>query len=135
MNRMSIAEYRKIRKPKRKSKYGNKKVEVDGIVFDSMAESIYYTQLKLREKAREILFFRLQPRYLLQEDFEKNGVKHRRIDYVADFEIHHLNGSIEVIDVKGHITETAKLKFKLFNNKYPHKLTLVKYENGRFKEL
>ena len=135
MKRMSLQEYRKIRKPKRKSKYGNKKVELEGHEFDSIAESKYYQQLKLREKAGDILFFRLQPRYMLQEAFEKNGVKHRRIDYIADFEIHHKDGSIETIDVKGHLTDVFRLKEKLFNKIYPHKLTLVKYENGRFVEL
>lgn len=129
---MSISEYRKKTK---RSKYGNKKVEIDGHVFDSLAESKFYQQVKLREKAGELLFFRLQPRFLLQEAFEKYGKKHRRIDYVADFEIHHTDGSIEVIDVKGVLTPVFKIKQKMFHKKYPHKLTLVKYENGRFVEV
>src|SRR5690606_36572054 len=132
---MSLQEYKRIRKPKRKSKYGNKKVELDGHAFDSIAESKYYQQLKLREKAGDILFFRLQPRYRLHEGFEKDGKKYRAIDYVADFEIHHKDGYIEAIDVKGVLTDVFRLKEKLFNMKYPHKLTLVKYENGRFVEL
>src|SRR5690606_26292284 len=132
-NRMSIAEYKKLRK--RKSKYKNKKVEIDGHVFDSIAESKYYKQLKWLEEHKQILFFRLQPCYILQEAFEKNGVKHRRIDYIADFEIHHKDGSIETIDVKGHLTDVFRMKEKLFNKIYPHKLTLVKYKNGRCVEL
>lgn len=135
MTRMSLAEYRKIRKPKRKSKYGNRKVEVDGHVFDSNAESKYYQQLKWLEEHGEILFFRLQPRYRLQDGFEKDGKKHRPIDYIADFEVHHLDGSIEVVDVKGVLTDVFKIKQKLFENKFPHKLTLVKYKNGSFEEV
>jgi hypothetical protein len=69
----------------------------------------------------------MQPRYLLQEAFEKDGKKYRRIDYVADFEIHHLDGSIEVIDCKGFETTDFKIKKKLFEYKYPHKLSLVTY--------
>lgn len=133
--RMSLAEYRKIKKPKRKSKYGNRKVELDGIVFDSVAESKYYQQLKWLESNKQILFFRIQPRYRLQDGFEKDGKKHRAIDYIADFEIHRIDGSIEVVDVKGALTEVFKIKQKLFEMKYPHKLTLVKYENGSFEEL
>lgn len=132
--RMTVAEYKRVSKS-RKSKYGNRKVELDGQTFDSLAESRYYKQLKWLEEHKEILFFRLQPRYMLQEAFEKDGKKHRRIDYIADFEIHHLDGSIEVVDVKGALTDVFRIKEKMFNKKYPHKLTLVKYKNGRFEEV
>lgn len=109
------------------TKYNSKSVEIDGHTFDSKIEARYYQQLKWLEANKQILFFRLQPRYLLQEAFEKNGQKFRKIDYLADFEIHHLDGSIEVIDVKGMETETFKIKRKLFEMKYPHKLSLVTF--------
>jgi|SRR5579875_3533205 len=109
------------------SKYKSKKVEADGHVFDSQIEYRYYQQLKWMEENKQIFFFRLQPRYLLQEAFEKNGKKFKRIDYIADFEIHHLDGSIEVVDVKGIETEAFKIKRKLFEKKYPHKLSLITY--------
>jgi hypothetical protein len=109
------------------SKYGSEKAEKDGHVFDSKIEGRYYEQLKWLEANKQILFFRLQPRYLLQEGFEKDGRKFRKIEYVADFEVHHLDGSIETIDVKGMETEAFKIKRKLFEKKYPHKLSLVTY--------
>jgi hypothetical protein len=105
----------------------SKKVELDGHVFDSVIESRYYKQLKWSQEHKQILFLRIKPRYLLQEAFEKKGRKFRKIEYVADFEIHHLNGSIEVIDVKEMETEAFKIKRKLFEMKYPHKLTLITY--------
>lgn len=132
--RMTAKQYRR-RGKRTRSKYGNKKVEIDGHVFDSRAEAKYYNQLKLRERAKDILFFRLQPRFRLQDGFEKKGVKHRPIDYVADFEIHHKDGSIEVVDVKGVKTQVFLIKQKMFEKKYPHKLTLVKWEKGRFVEI
>ncbi len=132
--RMSMAEYRKVRKVKQ-NKYRNKKVEVDGHIFDSIAESKYYQQLKWLEANKQILFFRIQPRYLLQEAFEKDGKTHRKIEYVADFEIHHTDGSIEVVDVKGYKTDMFRIKEKMFHKKYPHKLSIVKYENGGFEEV
>jgi hypothetical protein len=109
------------------SKYGSKKIELDNYIFDSQLEARYYTQLKWLQDNKQILFYRMQPRYLLQEAFEKHGKKYRRIDYVADFEIHHLDGSIEVIDCKGFETTDFKIKKKLFEYKYPHKLSLVTY--------
>jgi hypothetical protein len=109
------------------TKYHSKKVEIDGHVFDSRIEARYYEDLKLREANKQILFFRLQPRYLLLEAFQKNGQKFRKMEYIADFEVHHLDGSIEVVDVKGMETEAFKIKRKLFEFKYPHKLSLVTY--------
>lgn len=132
--RMTAKQYRQRGKLSR-SKYGNRKVALDGHTFDSIAESKYYSELKTRERAGEILFFRLQPMYMLQEAFEKDGIKHRKIEYVADFEIHHKDGSIETIDVKGMQTQVFKIKQKLFDKRYPHKLTLVKWEKGRFVEV
>ena len=133
MQRMTAKQYRNM--GRRRSKYRNKKVQLDGHTFDSKAEARYYQQLKLMERAGEILFFRLQPRYRLLDGFEKHGKKHRPVDYVADFEIHHKDGSIEVVDVKGMQTQVFKIKEKMFNAKYPHKLTLVKWEKGRFVEV
>src|SRR5690625_4330312 len=109
--RMTAKQYRQRRKRTR-SKYGNKKVELDGHVFDSKAEARYFKELQLRENAKDILFFKLQPRYQVMAGFEKDGIKHRAIHYIADFEIHHKDGSIEVIDVKseGTITQVFRIK-------------------------
>ncbi|GEN30255.1 hypothetical protein HNQ35_000041 [Cerasibacillus quisquiliarum] len=133
MQRMTARQYRKM--SKRRSKYRNKKVQLDGHTFDSKAEARYYQELKLMERAGEILFFRLQPRYRLLDGFEKHGKKHRAIDYIADFEIHHKDGSIEVVDIKGYKTDVFRIKEKMFNKKYPHKLSILKLEKGRFVEI
>jgi Protein of unknown function (DUF1064) len=109
------------------SKYNAKTVELDGYIFDSKLEARYYELLKEKQKNDEILFFRVQPIYQLQETFKKYNKTFRRIDYIADFEVHHLDGSIEVIDVKGFRTQTFNIKRKLFEYKYPHKLTLITY--------
>lgn len=108
-----------------KSKYGNKKMTIDGITFDSIAEAKYYEQLKWLKEANQIKDFILQPRFLLQESFRKNGKTFRKIEYVADFEIHNLDGSIEIIDVKGHETKEFLIKKKLFEKRYEYSLKLV----------
>lgn len=132
MQQMTAKQYRNSAK---RSKYGNKKVTIDGHTFDSKAEARYYQELKLLERAGEVLFFRLQPRYRLLDSFEKDDKKHIAIDYIADFEIHHKDGSIEVVDVKGVQTQVFKIKEKMFNKKYPHKLSVVQYKGGRFVEV
>lgn len=109
-------------------KYGNKIVIVDGHKFDSKAEAKYYEQLKWLKQAKQIKSFKLHPKYLLQEAFKKNGRSFRKIEYIADFEIHNLDGTIEVVDVKGVETEAFKIKRKLFERKYPYTLSLLTYE-------
>lgn len=110
-----------------KTKYNSKKIELDGHVFDSKMEARYYEEMKLQQERGMILFFRLQPRYELQESFRKDGKLHRKIEFVADFEVHHTDGTIEVVDVKGFQTETFGVKRKLFEKKYPHKLSLLTF--------
>ena len=67
------------------SKYKNKKTQVDMYIFDSAKEAQRYRELKLLERAKEISNLELQPRFLLQESFKKNGKTYRKIEYVADF--------------------------------------------------
>lgn len=67
------------------NKYRNKKIQVDMYVFDSIAESKRYKELKLLERAGEISELELQPKFLLQEGFKKNGKTYRKVEYIADF--------------------------------------------------
>ncbi len=107
------------------SKYRAKKTVVDNITFDSIAESKYYEQLKWLLQAKQIKSFNLQPKFLLQEGFKKNGVTVRKIEYIADFEVHKLDGSIEIVDVKGVETDVFSLKKRLYLKKYEHPLKIV----------
>ncbi|KKI88645.1 hypothetical protein WQ54_31175, partial [Bacillus sp. SA1-12] len=61
-------------------KYGNKIVNLDGHKFDSKAEAKYYEQLKLLKQIKQIKSFKLQPKYLLHEAFQKNGRTFRKIE-------------------------------------------------------
>lgn len=109
------------------SKYKNKKTVIDGITFDSIMESKYYLQLVWLLKHKQIKSFRVQPRYELLEGFEKNGKKYRKIEYVADFEIEELDGSITVVDVKTLKLDVFKIKEKMFVNKYDYKFVVLTY--------
>lgn len=100
------------------SKYRNKKVQIDRYVFDSIKEGQRYRELAMLEKAGKISNLELQPKFLLQESFRKNGKTYRKIEYVADFQYIE-NGKTIVEDVKGIQTDVFKLKHKLFEKKYP----------------
>ena len=101
------------------NKYHNKKTEVDGRTFASKKEASYYQELLLRLKAKDIHNVILQPRFLLQEGFIKNGIRYRPIHYVADFKIIHNDLSVEVVDCKGKKTQVYGIKKKLFEKAYP----------------
>lgn len=100
------------------NKYRNKKVIVDGKEFDSKKEGNRYKELRLLERVGEISNLELQPRFLLQDKFKKNGKTYRKIEYVADFKYIE-NGKKIVEDVKGIQTDVFKLKHKIFEKVYP----------------
>ena len=97
----------------RHSKYGNRKVKVNGIDFDSMKEGKRYQELLLLEKAGEISDLQLQVKYVLipayrePDTIGKNGGVHkgklieRECSYIADFSYKTADGTQVVEDVKG----------------------------------
>lgn len=109
------------------NKYNNKKVTIDGIEFDSKIEARYYEHLKELEKQGVVSEFLLQKKYLLLEGFDKNGKQIRPIHYIADFEVHYADGTIEVVDIKGFETPDFRIKKKLFEYRYPFELKLITY--------
>ncbi len=89
------------------SKYGNKKIELDGVKFDSKLELFCYQQFKSLG-----LEFDFQRTILLQEGFRFRGKAIRPITMIVDFVLHH-DGQKIYIDTKGFATETSKLKYKM----------------------
>lgn len=87
-------------KKARRSKYGNRRVEIDGMKFDSQKEADFY-------------FSRLLPAWRLGElkllvrqvPFDLPG----GIKYVADFVIVGMNGDVDVIDTKSEATRKNRV--------------------------
>ncbi len=101
----------------KRSKYGNKKIKIDDITFDSTLEAKRYTQLKMLVRAKKIGYLKMQPKFLLQAGFIHNEVKYQAINYVADFSYVTLDGMV-VEDVKGAITDVYAMKKKMFLLRY-----------------
>lgn len=101
-----------------RSKYGSKKVDFDGYTFDSKDEAAYYLLLKRKKEEGKIINFELQPKYWLIPTFKKESTTFRGISYSPDFLINHLDGSKELIDIKGFSTQQGELRYKLFNYHY-----------------
>lgn len=93
------------------SKYGARKQEIDGIVFDSKMEASRYSELKLREYAGEIESLIVHPIFPIVV----NDVKICK--YIADFSYY--EGEKKIIeDVKGFRTRDYILKKKLVKALY-----------------
>lgn len=93
-----------VKRP-RQNKYGNQKVVIDGITFDSKTEGRRYSELKLMEKAGEIIGLEMQVPYVLQPGFrDKNGKWIAPIKYVADFVYMTKDGDNIIEDVKSPAT-------------------------------
>lgn len=102
--------------PGGESKYHNRKIRIDGELFDSKKEACRWQELKLLERAGEIRELRRQvPFVVIPTQKDKDGkVIEREVKYVADF-TYCEKGSLRttVEDVKGLKTDVYKIKRKL----------------------
>lgn len=99
-------------------KYNNRKVEIDGIKFDSKREARRYQELKLLERNGNISALELQPRFELLSKYRNGAGKAiRKMEYVADFK-YIQDGQVIIEDTKGFKTKDYLLKKKLFEKKY-----------------
>ena len=105
----------------RKSKYGARKTELDGIVFDSNHEARRYAYLKTLERAGEISGLERQVKYILvpAQAGEDGKIVERAVIYVADFVYRDVrSGETVVEDAKGMHTREYIIKRKLM--RYVH---------------
>ena len=122
-------------KKKSEGKITHKKIEIDGIVFDSKLEAQRYEHLKLMELAKVIKDLKAHPKFELQERFrDSEGVAQRAITYTADFS-YQRDGELIVEDVKSPFTakdSVFRLKSKMFRKIYPnYKFYVVLYAKNK----
>jgi hypothetical protein len=99
---------------KDKTKYGNVRVVVNGIAFDSKAEARRWEYLLMLSKAKEITDLQRQTPYeLIPAMVAPSGKKQRPTTYLADFTYRTKAGAFIVEDVKGAVTPEFRLKRKL----------------------
>lgn len=115
------------------SKYNAQKVSIDGHKFDSKREAARYGELRLLEKAGEIRNLELHPRWpLAQSGIEvkirsKGFPNGKQCKYTADFKYLDLRtNELVVEDVKGMVTEAAKLRIAVFEALYKIKVEIIK---------
>lgn len=94
-------------------KYGNRKITVDGMTFDSKREYNRYCELKLMERGKVISNLQTQVEFELIPSQRVNGrVVERPCKYKADF-CYTENGKTVVEDTKGFRTKDYIIKRKL----------------------
>ena len=122
----------------KRAKYGNKKCQYMGIVFDSKHEMERYRELYLLERAGEISDLQTQVPYLLippqfddavaveladLDKKKKPKLLERKCEYVADFVYRDADGRLVVEDAKGVRTKEYLIKRKLML--HVHKIRVV----------
>ena len=91
----------------KRTKYGNKKLEVNGVKFDSKLELVCYDLLnKLNFE------FEFQKKIILIDGFRYNKKAIRPITLTVDFVVKH-NDIDYYIDIKGFATDVSKIKYKM----------------------
>lgn len=98
------------------SKYGARKTIIDNITFDSAAEARRYQQLVLLQKAGEITWLEAHKSF----ELEPKAGKLRAITHVVDFYYFEPGQGVVVEDVKGVATAVWRLKYNLFQRRYPN---------------
>ena len=104
------------------TKYGNQKITIDNLTFDSIREYTRWSELKLLERAHEISNLERQKKFvLIPKQTSKTGkVLERECCYIADFVYRDKNGALVVEDAKGARTREYIIKRKLML--YVHKI-------------
>lgn len=97
---------------KKRNKFGAVKTVVDGISFDSKAESRRYLVLKDMQKRGEISGLVLQVRFELIPAQVTKDAKEKPVYYEADFAYHDKDGAYVVEDVKSGPTKTKEFVIK-----------------------
>lgn len=117
---LSAKEFQSLTKPKR-SKYGNKKTERHGIIFDSIKEADRYDHLLLLERAGEISHLERQGKiYLMSGNTHVRYDSGRKAYWKFDFAYFCYKRNKRVIeDVKGVRTDVFKLKKAVLLACYP----------------
>jgi hypothetical protein len=125
----------------RGNKYGNHKIIINGIKYDSEAEAVRGEELRELEAAGEIYNLRRQvPFELLPAQYEpdrtgKRGAKikgkliERATNYIADFVYINKDGFQVVEDVKGMRTKEYILKRKMLL--YFHGIRISEISTGK----
>lgn len=94
-------------KAKKRSKYGNVPTYVDGVRFDSKREARFYSDLVVAQRAGLVKWFARQCRFVIEGG-----------ECVVDFIVVMADGTVRVVDPKGHRTKMYRRSKKQVQQRY-----------------
>lgn len=109
----------------RPHKYGAKRTEYRGQMYDSKAEASYAAELDIKKAAGAIKNWWRAPSIVLVP-----GKRGERIEYRPDFHVIDADGSTYWVDVKGVETAVWKLKARLLRHMRPDERLLIVGKDG-----
>lgn len=119
------------------SKYRAKKVNYQGLVFDSKFELTYYVYLQELVKQGKITNLQRQVNYELvpRQTDENNKFKYHPVEYKSDFEYDDCEQIHHTVDTKGFKTTDFRIKQKLFYYRTNREIECVTYKDAKNDEL
>lgn len=114
-------------KSARRSKYKNQPTVVNGERFDSKAEAAYSRYLVALRQQGELV----PPYFLRQVPFHLPGGVIYRLDFLEFYP----GGEVELVDIKGFMTPTSKLKLKQVEDLYDVRIICKKRKGEGFVEI
>ena len=113
----TLDEWKKKKSKTSVHKYGAVRCESkDGVKFPSKLEKMYYERLIEAKNRGEISYF------LMQVPFRLPG----NIKYLLDFMVIYPDNRLEYIEVKGFMSEVARIKIQQTESIYNIKINVVK---------
>lgn len=112
------------------NKYGNKKTEYNGVIYDSKYEAEIAMELHLRMKAGE--FLNIEPHHPIKlYVYGKDGNKINMFKYYVDFKCQKPDGTYLLVEAKGHRTQIYTIKKKILQEIWLKEHTEYTFEERR----
>lgn len=116
------------------NKYGAKRTEFNGQIYDSKFEAATAWSLEVRKKAGDIKDYETQYK-ITAWAYRSDGTKAFKVDHKVDFRLHLNDGSYELLESKGMELDDYKWRRKFLENiwlpEHPdHIYTVVKENNN-----
>lgn len=117
------------------NKYGAKRTEFNGKIYDSKYEASVAQELETRKRAKDIKDYETQYR-IEAKIYREDGVHAFTIKHKVDFRLHHNDGSYELLEAKGVETADYKMRRRCLEQiwlpQHPdHIYTVVKQNNRK----
>ena len=97
------------------NKYGAKRTEMNGKIYDSKFEATVAADLEIQKRAGQILGYDTQFK-VEGWVYDSNGRQAFSYSHKVDFRIHNLDGSFELREAKGVETDDYKWRRKILEN-------------------